>query len=1364
MMSSMFPSILEKVIKSSLNALLGSEELATQLFARKSVDCIAARLDIIIPEIYPDENLQRAVTLAGGSASEVLSEMLKIIIYVTSNHLFDSYSETYYDDICAIICLCRLSGLADWPMIRDLVRLSRSSSTLAGTVDMLFEASVISEAVDMMEHFLRADDAYIHKTECISHVPRHPKCLQRLGMQISLDSAVAPLAAAIHYHSIELVTVLLKYGASTNQIVYANVGECPNDMRIRMPLLSFAILGKLADDSGAIVRLLLERGAPVNLGSGLNEDFYRYGSRELSPLQAAFMMSDLAIIRRLLDLGARLDQLYISSPVLVFHVPNNGEKSRFKSRMVLIKTLKSISCLGLAASFCTQTIPSANDAEDKSSDEESAVELCREIFDKIRFVDTNSHSITTDAFILAAGLGYTKVLSFLYGKIPTDCNAINRFFSALDAAACYAEAQTVQFLFDMASSQKANSKPRQQHSRYGLTTKSDWLEIYDVSPLHIASFRGLCDMSTVLIQKGVDINERCELSDIERDLKLTYGGSQTSCLSALGIAIYFHRWDVACLLVSSGATATTQDLCAAIDGPCVALVKQLVETGLCLDKEKSNAYEFALLRGEGDIAIYLHSIGVKSPGGSLAAVFRAIESPRQIQEMLPQNLLRSPAAINADSSGRSYLENAILSGRQDIITFAFSLDRTAYDSGSMCAAIYLAMHSSLPDEEAVLDQLLLRRHEHAFPSMDPILENTAISLALWCQRPRLVTRLIEHDRGRFLSQHLASVCASDANFQYRGDATKTLALEWRGVCYPNGRPDDDTQRVRDNWHDKTLLASPLLFAVVVHRFFGGIEAAIESLLEAGYQADVITLQAALEAGWPFFSAQQLPFNMFKRLAQTCKDVNDIDQNGCKDNPLYLAVSNNDLESARVLIELGAEVTVSCRPQHSCLAKAALLGNLPMARLLLDHGTNIGILSNTMLSTNWWEYTTPLASAAAKGHIGLVRYLISRGADLNARRLRWSGSRLHETALEAAAGSGRLDMVQFLLASGARTENHGSVQYVRAIERANNYGHSAVVALLRSQRRWTKEDQDIDDAYCGEINSASANTLFYDAKEFNLAEMIDALTELDDYDPHPQSWIQHSAVVQPCQWKIEVAIAVKQSVNDISVFSPHTKQNLLRFVVRFATKFIRLHGTIDGAVFCHTKSVMPRALQKWVHSLQVENKRLDINDMEAETMQDSTVQGWPWDDGIAGSFLTMNPKEFDDDGFHPHFAYLDSLVSDVVESNTDDVSSFREGRITCSDDDEPYGEIVSSPGVEECESDHGVACRSGSNMIEASQSTSATERRLLPGPDNMSNGENLINTSCEVYDENNLEQQRITAFRNEMEGGVEAPFIPMEWSW
>jgi ankyrin repeat protein len=94
-------------------------------------------------------------------------------------------------------------------------------------------------------------------------------------------------------------------------------------------------------------------------------------------------------------------------------------------------------------------------------------------------------------------------------------------------------------------------------------------------------------------------------------------------------------------------------------------------------------------------------------------------------------------------------------------------------------------------------------------------------------------------------------------------------------------------------------------------------------------------------------------------------------------PLYLAAQNGSPEMLELLLKSGADANASVRLQETALMTAARTGNVDAAKVLLDHGAKVDAREE-------WHHQTALMWAVAERHPAMVRELIARGADVNAR--------------------------------------------------------------------------------------------------------------------------------------------------------------------------------------------------------------------------------------------------------------------------------------------------------------------------------------------------------------------------------------------
>lgn len=99
-------------------------------------------------------------------------------------------------------------------------------------------------------------------------------------------------------------------------------------------------------------------------------------------------------------------------------------------------------------------------------------------------------------------------------------------------------------------------------------------------------------------------------------------------------------------------------------------------------------------------------------------------------------------------------------------------------------------------------------------------------------------------------------------------------------------------------------------------------------------------------------------------------INDRDERGC--TPLIIAAEQDHLDTARYLLEKGAEVNARDKEGYSAIHVAH---SLEMARLLLSHGADVNAEDNYGL--------TALHNAVLEGYADIAEVLIESGANVNA---------------------------------------------------------------------------------------------------------------------------------------------------------------------------------------------------------------------------------------------------------------------------------------------------------------------------------------------------------------------------------------------
>lgn len=140
--------------------------------------------------------------------------------------------------------------------------------------------------------------------------------------------------------------------------------------------------------------------------------------------------------------------------------------------------------------------------------------------------------------------------------------------------------------------------------------------------------------------------------------------------------------------------------------------------------------------------------------------------------------------------------------------------------------------------------------------------------------------------------------------------------------------------------------------------------------------------------------------------------------------LLIAVRQGDLKMIGFLLEHEADPRRSPEILHA----AVMIDNLQLVKLLYDSGARDK-------AGFWTANKTALQSAASKSQVETVRYLLSRGGDVNA-----AAGRDGETVLQAAASTGIWELVELVLEYHPNDLNAAVVASINA-------GHDEIAMAL-----------------------------------------------------------------------------------------------------------------------------------------------------------------------------------------------------------------------------------------------------------------------------------------------------------------------------
>ncbi|KAI1660767.1 ankyrin [Daldinia decipiens] len=1061
----------EILVRQSMKIVIGSDTLVETLLLRKSVDRISGYLDDVIPPHSLDENLRRAVILTGGTRSEVLEEVLKILLFLSSNFIimdrYKNYGLQYFEQARAFIDVFRMSGLAEAQTLAKLVEASLNNPTVTAVIDVLYDAAVATEAADIVFKLLAADGRI--------HID-HPVLWSQ---RIDYATPSSALQSACVNGSLEFASHMIRAGASIT--AYDELGYSP---------LMLAALATPNSRAIQLVQLLLQQGAILN-------------DEQLSKsLCIAIMKGNFQLIDLLHELGVNFTLMCpVTEPPF--------------TQWEFTAELDYVTCIGLAAHYKTEDITKMNwftnvtgrilDYEEvgEGADEDISLRLVKHILDRAgpKFDIDGKHK--SDAIILASQRGYNSVISFLYHS-GARLDSENGCLDPIRAAVIWANVETCRLLLELgASAQPDSHRLKWRRINYNLWGHAG-VRPARLSLLHIAVYYDSQEIVDLLIRAGADINYICRIYMYDQDPEIGEGykfqigpmdeeeegeeeedydddeserayEGEMIYTSPLHLAIRIGAWKFALFLANLGATPTCGDLFRSAEAGQYQLVNQLIELGADMS-EGANALHISICNEHEPVALQLLKSGVVVGHDTLISAFtyghhklaiELIETGVQLYESELSWAFRIPNELkvrsilqsrepyhylnNRSPDGRSFLENAILSGDLEVMRFALSLDAAAYDSGALCAAVITIVRSSLIGMNEILDEVLSRREvAKNGQSFDPILENTAISIAAYYKRIDIAIRIRGVDAWNtnvaVLPKKTVWVHEKDPtdeeDFIDEEDFVNYHDFDISIVTMSEYYISTSSSSQWYNWHDPDKwLVSPLFLAIKSNS-----ESTVEELLELGYEPDGHTLKAAIEKG--------LSDSLITRLAECCTDINALGALGMArpESPVHVAARSGNINLVKFLLSNGADPNVGrWDVNEKTLGELILRRDHDMLHLLLQHGLNVKITPQLIRRS-----ITALQIAVMKGYIGIVRHLLACGADPNVRRERIV-SVYGPTAIVTAAKFGRIDIVRLLLDSGVVTDGPGRLPYIEAVITSKIKGDVAILQLLVLYRRWTAID-------------------------------------------------------------------------------------------------------------------------------------------------------------------------------------------------------------------------------------------------------------------------------------------------------------------
>lgn len=258
------------------------------------------------------------------------------------------------------------------------------------------------------------------------------------------------------------------------------------------------------------------------------------------------------------------------------------------------------------------------------------------------------------------------------------------------------------------------------------------------------------------------------------------------------------------------------------------------------------------------------------------------------------------------------------------------------------------------------------------------------------------------------------------------------------------------------------------------------------------------------------------------------NVNEAGPDGT--TAIMYASANDDIELVRALIKAGANVKLKNQFGTSAITEAAIIGSAPILDVLLKAGADPNFRNP--------EGETPLMAAARSGNIEAAKRLLDAKAEINAKE-GWGG----QTALMWAAAQGQAEMVKFLASKGADLNLHGVVrQWERKTitePRPKDMNKGGFTALIYAAREGCTEcakkllaagaDPDLQDPDgMTALNMALFNLHFETA-----AAIVKGGADLNRWDLYGRSPIYMAADVSTLPMKGNGAMAVIPSIDPLT---------------------------------------------------------------------------------------------------------------------------------------------------------------------------------------------------------------------------------------
>jgi len=195
-----------------------------------------------------------------------------------------------------------------------------------------------------------------------------------------------------------------------------------------------------------------------------------------------------------------------------------------------------------------------------------------------------------------------------------------------------------------------------------------------------------------------------------------------------------------------------------------------------------------------------------------------------------------------------------------------------------------------------------------------------------------------------------------------------------------------------------------------------------------------------------------------------------------------AARNNLLPQVKCFLDKGVNVDGKLKG-YTALTWAAEQGYEKMVDFLISKGANVNARQDSDVNNG----ATVLMRAAIKGKTNIVRKLVQSKAKVNDK------NRFNSTALMQAAASGHKQVVEFLLQNGADV-NAADYHNYSSLHKAAQAGHDAIVKLLINNKKTNNIDSKTVEGFTALYRAAQKGHFAVVKTLANKGADIDAITE------------------------------------------------------------------------------------------------------------------------------------------------------------------------------------------------------------------------------------------------------------------------------